>query len=111
MNTFKSVILEASFTVSQRIKLLPVIPVAMLFMNIYSVSLYLKVSFGTLKVSGYLRGQALSVNGLVHIPGWDTYQMIQIDAPTDPYPLHQRNAKSNLTKNMVCVNGKRMFSG
>ena len=42
---------------------------------------------GTLKVSGYIRGQSLSVNSLVHIPGWGDFQMSQIDAPVDPYPL------------------------
>ncbi|CAN7989115.1 unnamed protein product [Ixodes hexagonus] len=42
---------------------------------------------GTLKVSGYLRGQQLSVNSLVHIPGHGDFQMTQIDAPDDPHPL------------------------
>ncbi|XP_064606334.1 pre-rRNA-processing protein TSR1 homolog [Liolophura sinensis] len=42
---------------------------------------------GTLKVCGYLRGRSLSVNGLVHLPGWGDFQMSQIDAPKDPYPL------------------------
>lgn len=42
---------------------------------------------GTLKVSGYLRGQQLSVNSLVHIPGHGDFQMVQIDAPDDPHPL------------------------
>lgn len=45
---------------------------------------------GTLKVSGYLRGNTLSVNGLVHIPGLGDFQMIQIDAPTDPHPLEKK---------------------
>lgn len=39
---------------------------------------------GTLKVTGYLRGIALSVNGLVHVPGLGTYQMSQIDSTVDP---------------------------
>lgn len=34
---------------------------------------------GTLQVSGYLRGQSLDVNQLVHIPGLGDYQMSQID--------------------------------
>lgn len=42
---------------------------------------------GTLKVSGYIRGQPLSVNSLVHIPGHGDFQMTQIDAPNDPHPL------------------------
>ena len=42
---------------------------------------------GTLKVSGYVRGPALSVNSLVHLPGFGDFQMAQIDSPTDPNPL------------------------
>ncbi len=34
---------------------------------------------GTLKVSGYVRGRALSVNQLVHIPGVGDFQMSQVD--------------------------------
>ncbi|KAI4465355.1 ribosome biogenesis protein [Holotrichia oblita] len=45
---------------------------------------------GTLKVSGYLRGIALSVNNLVYVPGLGTYQMSQIDAPTDPYSIEKK---------------------
>lgn len=42
---------------------------------------------GTLKLTGYLRGQVLSVNSLVHIPGWGDFQMQQIDSAPDPYSL------------------------
>ena len=38
-------------------------------------------------VTGYVRGQPLSVNGLVHVPGWGDFQLLQIDAPEDPHPL------------------------
>lgn len=44
---------------------------------------------GTLKVTGYLRGNTLSVNGLVHIPGLGDFQMKQIDAPHDPYSIEK----------------------
>ena len=33
---------------------------------------------GTWLVSGYLRGRALSVNSLVHIPGLGDFQMAQV---------------------------------
>ncbi|KAJ4450047.1 hypothetical protein ANN_01454 [Periplaneta americana] len=46
-------------------------------------------SLGTLKVSGYIRGQPLSVNSLVHIPGWGDFQMSRIEAPEDPHPLEK----------------------
>ncbi|XP_037935947.1 pre-rRNA-processing protein TSR1 homolog [Teleopsis dalmanni] len=50
--------------------------------------------FGTLKVTGFLRGTPLDVNGLVHIPGLGDFQMSQIDAPQDPYKLDKsRNAE------------------
>ncbi|XP_071442696.1 pre-rRNA-processing protein TSR1 homolog [Hetaerina americana] len=46
-------------------------------------------SQGTLLVSGYVRGKRpLSVNSLVHVPGWGTFQMSKITAPPqDPHPL------------------------
>ena len=34
--------------------------------------------FGTLKVSGYIRGRTLSVNGLVHLPKYGAFQMSQV---------------------------------
>lgn len=34
---------------------------------------------GVLKVSGYLKGQMLCVNSLIHIPGWGDFQIKQID--------------------------------
>lgn len=46
-------------------------------------------TMGTLKVTGYLRGNTLSVNGLVHLPGLGDFQMSQIDAPSDPHPLEK----------------------
>jgi len=48
---------------------------------------------GTLCVSGYIRSQALSVNSLIHIPGWGDFQMTRIEAPTDPHPLVARSDK------------------
>lgn len=42
---------------------------------------------GTLKVSGYLRGMPLNVNGLVHITGLGDFQMSRIDGLDDPHPL------------------------
>ncbi|XP_037665162.1 pre-rRNA-processing protein TSR1 homolog isoform X1 [Choloepus didactylus] len=49
---------------------------------------------GTLKVSGYVRGQTLNVNSLLHIVGHGDFQMKQIDAPMDPCPLNHRVIKS-----------------
>jgi len=48
---------------------------------------------GTLLLSGYIRSQALSVNALVHLPGWGDFQMTKIEAPEDPHPLTVRNDK------------------
>ncbi|KAH0623029.1 hypothetical protein JD844_030927 [Phrynosoma platyrhinos] len=48
---------------------------------------------GTLKVSGYVRGQRLNVNSLVHIVGHGDFQMSQMDAPQDPFALNPRITK------------------
>lgn len=45
---------------------------------------------GTLKVTGFLRGKPLDVNGLVHIPGLGDFQINQIDAAVDKYKLDTR---------------------
>lgn len=46
--------------------------------------------YGTLKITGYLRGASLSVNGLVHLPGIGDFQMSQIDSPPDPYNIDKK---------------------
>ncbi|KOC67732.1 Pre-rRNA-processing protein TSR1 like protein [Habropoda laboriosa] len=48
---------------------------------------------GTLMISGYLRNVPLSVNGLIHISGFGDFQMSQIDAPEDPYPMERKIRK------------------
>ncbi|XP_050723085.1 pre-rRNA-processing protein TSR1 homolog isoform X2 [Eriocheir sinensis] len=53
-------------------------------------------STGTLRIHGYLRGQPLSVNGLVHIPGWGEYQMSRIYSRADPYPLERRGKEATM---------------
>ena len=58
---------------------------------------------GTLKLSGYIRGQALNVNSLVHLPGWGDFQMKQIDAPTDPYPLQTKERKSKVRELFLTI--------
>ncbi|XP_017772467.1 PREDICTED: pre-rRNA-processing protein TSR1 homolog [Nicrophorus vespilloides] len=50
---------------------------------------------GTLKVTGYLRGTALSVNDLVYIPGLGNFQMSQIDAPHDPFAPQKKSKSAN----------------
>ncbi|XP_078536258.1 pre-rRNA-processing protein TSR1 homolog [Lissotriton helveticus] len=53
---------------------------------------------GTLKVAGYIRGQTLNVNSLVHIVGHGDFQMSQIDASEDPYPLNARGSRTHTKK-------------
>ncbi|NXA35216.1 TSR1 protein, partial [Eudromia elegans] len=48
---------------------------------------------GTLKVSGFVRGQTLSVNSLVHIVGHGDFQMSLVEAPPDPLSLNPRVVK------------------
>lgn len=54
---------------------------------------------GTLKITGYLRGMPLNVNGLVHITGLGDFQMSRIDGLEDPHPLNlgKENNKSDET--------------
>lgn len=56
---------------------------------------------GTLKISGYVRGQTLNVNSLLHIIGHGDFQMKQIDAPMDPFPLNPRVIKSQKDSGMA----------
>uniref|UniRef100_A0A8B9R7Z5 Pre-rRNA-processing protein TSR1 homolog n=1 Tax=Anas platyrhynchos TaxID=8839 RepID=A0A8B9R7Z5_ANAPL len=44
-------------------------------------------------VSGFVRGQPLDVNSLVHIVGHGDFQMSQVDAPPDPLSLNPRVVK------------------
>ncbi|XP_053376015.1 pre-rRNA-processing protein TSR1 homolog [Mercenaria mercenaria] len=46
---------------------------------------------GTLKLTGYIRSQAMSVNRLVHISGLGDFQLAQIDVLNDPHPLQPRS--------------------
>lgn len=39
----------------------------------------------------------MSVNGLVHILGWGDFQMTQIDAVTDPYPLYPKSDRQKVS--------------
>ncbi|PNI23427.1 TSR1 isoform 1 [Pan troglodytes] len=56
---------------------------------------------GTLKISGYVRGQTLNVNRLLHIVGYGDFQMKQIDAPGDPFPLNPRGIKPQKDPDMA----------
>lgn len=38
-----------------------------------------------MKVSGFLKGQPLSVNSLIHIPGWGDFQMEKIDLTSNDF--------------------------
>lgn len=54
---------------------------------------------GTLEISGYIRGKILSVNNLIHIPGFGDFQMSRIDTPNDPYPL-EKSKKTTSTNDV-----------
>lgn len=43
--------------------------------------------FGTVRVSGYLRGGFMSANQLVHIPGVGDFQLKKIEVLSDPNPI------------------------
>ena len=46
---------------------------------------------GTLAVTGFVRGAAISANRLVHLPGWGDFQVDRIEAA--PEPLRLRGAR------------------
>lgn len=50
--------------------------------------------FGTLSVTGYLRGSLFSVNSLIHIPGFGDFQMSCIETSEDPYPIEHMERKN-----------------
>lgn len=52
--------------------------------------------FGTLKVTGYLRGTQLDVNHLVHIPGLGDFQMSKIDGGDDPLNPNRREIPNEI---------------
>ena len=56
---------------------------------------------GTLRLTGFVRGRALDVNGVVHLPGWGDFQMLQIDAPRDPYKVQMHSAKKQRGDSMA----------
>ena len=56
-------------------------------------------SVGTVKLSGYVRcantHANLSVNRLVHVPGWGDFQLSHIEGPSsDPHPLQGKRNKT-----------------
>ncbi|XP_076033995.1 pre-rRNA-processing protein TSR1 homolog isoform X2 [Oratosquilla oratoria] len=55
-------------------------------------------SSGTLQVHGCVRGQQLSVNGLVHIPGWGEFQMSHIEMVDDPYSAEFHKSKNDMAQ-------------
>ncbi|XP_015176986.1 PREDICTED: pre-rRNA-processing protein TSR1 homolog isoform X2 [Polistes dominula] len=48
---------------------------------------------GTLLVTGYLQGSPISVNGLIHIPGFNDFQMLQIDLIDNPYVIEKNKPR------------------
>lgn len=49
---------------------------------------------GILRVSGYIRSRAISVNQLVHLAGVGDFQLKQIDEVEDPCPLRQQKRQN-----------------
>ncbi|CAM6015441.1 unnamed protein product [Sphagnum balticum] len=53
---------------------------------------------GTLRLSGYVRVRALSVNQLVHVAGVGDFQLSQVDTLEDPCPIHQQLKQASAVK-------------
>ena len=61
-------------------------------------------------MTGYLRGRALSVNGLVHLPGWGDFQMSQIGAANDPYTLTATGGARKKGSDGMVSSGRLLFN-
>eukprot|EP01120_Amphizonella_sp_Union-15-10_P010939 TRINITY_DN4544_c0_g1_i2.p1 TRINITY_DN4544_c0_g1~~TRINITY_DN4544_c0_g1_i2.p1 ORF type:complete len:793 (-),score=198.76 TRINITY_DN4544_c0_g1_i2:53-2431(-) len=57
--------------------------------------------FGVLSVSGYLRGNKLNPNYLVHFPDYGDFQISQVSGPPDPNPSISRSEDSMNEKNQI----------
>lgn len=62
-----------------------------------------------MKISGFLRGQPLSVNSIVHIPGWGDFQMEQIDLTSNDF-IKSFTGKDVQTRVLEIANPKTQVS-
>ena len=55
-----------------------------------------------MQISGHVRGYNLDVHQLVHIPGWGSFQIKQIDriAESCPFSLKRNNAEPDINGNV-----------
>ena len=67
-------------------------------------------NLGVLKVSGYLRGKPLSVNSLVHIPGWGDFQMKQIEGLEYEQSISDKMDKIPVTKLLAVADPDKQAS-
>jgi len=56
--------------------------------------------FGTLMLSGYLRGSALNPNNIVHITGYGDAQIAKIESEIDPYAVSRSRKKKPISMSM-----------
>lgn len=65
------------------------------------------LGFGTLKVTGYLRGQNLSANSLVHIPGYGDFGIKMIESIPDPNCIREVREMRSIEVIQNCNYDKR----
>nr|XP_002126030.1 pre-rRNA-processing protein TSR1 homolog [Ciona intestinalis] len=62
-----------------------------------------ETDMGVLKITGHVRGSALDVNRLVHLPGWGDYQIKQVDTVVEHCPWNvQKNNQDKSENEMSC---------
>ncbi|EDO37178.1 predicted protein [Nematostella vectensis] len=66
------------------------------------------VSKGTLKVTGFVRGQTLSANRLVHLAGYGDFQISQIDSVADSFSIKKSSTKDVDAMNLVSQDSMSM---
>lgn len=64
--------------------------------HMYGESVEYSSEKSTLKVTGYLRGRTLDVNGLVHVPGLGDCQLEMIEELSDPYKQERKNEMGDI---------------
>lgn len=65
---------------------------------ILAESFHYDSSTKSMRVKGYVRSNPLDVNRLIHLPGWDDYQISSIKILDDPRPINKANHQKQEVK-------------
>merc|ERR1719237_1938441 len=60
-------------------------------------------SEGTLKITGYIRGDKINVNRLIHIPGWKDFQLEKIEKLADPQAFFKNKSGNDINMSELAM--------